>query len=287
MTINGAMRSGFLSALCICLALVMAALAGPAEAKGKAKKKHHAHKPRASVTVTGSTAGQKKHPVPAAKAAPASKAKSTSKTKSASIAPVAPEPQTAPQGEAAPAGPRRAATLEEHRKMWAAYVSAKAKHLAAQNVYWKKIAAKRAIRKRKLAKHQAIVRSDYVLEQPSQYKGPEMPLSFFKVEKKDKPKKPEAPKKTLPVLADFLGHARTQYGFTPRRVSEIEFKRSFAREALTLGLTRDQVVKVYAFETGGYGAYDMQAGYDKATGKVYPVSTALGYAQLLNANSVS
>jgi hypothetical protein len=177
--------------------------------------------------------------------------------------------------------------LAEHRKMWAAYVAAQARHRAALNRYWKKIEAKRAVRRRKHARNQKITHKDYVLNQPPLYKGPPMPVAFFKPDKSDKlKKKKKKPRKTLPVLADFLKHAKAQYGFTPRRVSEREFKRRYAREALALGLTKEQVVKVYAFETGGYGAYDMQAGYDRATGKVYPVSTALGYAQLLGANSV-
>ena len=53
------------------------------------------------------------------------------------------------------------------------------------------------------------------------------------------------------------------------------------------GLSKEQVVRVYALETGGHGTYDMQAGIHpiKKTGRA--ISSALGYAQLLNANSVN
>jgi hypothetical protein len=47
------------------------------------------------------------------------------------------------------------------------------------------------------------------------------------------------------------------------------------------------VVRVYALETGGRGTFDMQAGIDPDTKQGRPISSALGYAQLLHANSVS
>jgi hypothetical protein len=58
-------------------------------------------------------------------------------------------------------------------------------------------------------------------------------------------------------------------------------------EANRLGLAKDQVVRIYALETGGIGTYDMQAGIHpiKKTGRA--ISSALGYAQLLDANSIN
>ena len=50
------------------------------------------------------------------------------------------------------------------------------------------------------------------------------------------------------------------------------------------GLTREQAVRVYSFETGGNGNYDMQSGY-RGPG-TRPISTAIGYNQLLTTNSV-
>ena len=63
------------------------------------------------------------------------------------------------------------------------------------------------------------------------------------------------------MVADFLQNADEQFGFVPERpASDLDFKRAYARAALTAGLTREQIVGVYAFETGGHGAYDSQAG---------------------------
>jgi hypothetical protein len=56
---------------------------------------------------------------------------------------------------------------------------------------------------------------------------------------------------------------------------------------LAVGLTKDQVVRIYALETGGQGAYDMQSGVNPITRQGRPISSALGYAQLLHANSTS
>jgi hypothetical protein len=46
------------------------------------------------------------------------------------------------------------------------------------------------------------------------------------------------------------------------------------------------VVRVYALETGGLGTYDTLSGINPTTRQGRPVSSALGYAQLLHANSV-
>ena len=50
------------------------------------------------------------------------------------------------------------------------------------------------------------------------------------------------------------------------------------------GLTREQAVRVYAFETGGTGNYDVQSGIEH--GGTRAISTAIGYNQLLTTNSV-
>jgi hypothetical protein len=46
-------------------------------------------------------------------------------------------------------------------------------------------------------------------------------------------------------------------------------------------------VRIYALETGGQGTYDMQSGFNPITKTGRPISSALGYAQLLHANSTS
>src|SRR5262249_50905772 len=53
------------------------------------------------------------------------------------------------------------------------------------------------------------------------------------------------------------------------------------------GLTRDQVVRIYAFETGGNGTYDVQAGLTHPRPGAKAISPAIGYNQLLSTNSVS
>ena len=45
-------------------------------------------------------------------------------------------------------------------------------------------------------------------------------------------------------------------------------------------------MRIYALETGGQGTYDMQAGFNPLTKQGRAISSALGYAQLLHANSV-
>jgi hypothetical protein len=98
------------------------------------------------------------------------------------------------------------------------------------------------------------------------------------------PKPPEEHREPVPIVTDFLYHAEAVYGYRPDRVSEDDFMISYAMEALKLGLTRDQVVRVYALETGGMGTHDLQSGYNPRTG--HAASTALGYAQLLAANTI-
>ena len=69
-----------------------------------------------------------------------------------------------------------------------------------------------------------------------------------------------------------------------RPASELEFKRAYARVASAMGLTREQAVRVYSFETGGTGNYDVQSGIEH--GGTRAISTAIGYNQLLTTNSV-
>ena len=63
------------------------------------------------------------------------------------------------------------------------------------------------------------------------------------------------------------------------------FKKAYAQVAAAAGLTREQIVGVYAFETGGNGTYDMQAGVTPT--RPHAISPAVGYNQLLNTNSLS
>lgn len=150
--------------------------------------------------------------------------------------------------------------------------------------YWIAVDAKRDLRRRKRTQGLAFVVDDYIGEQPPKYGGPQLDPEIGRIVTELKPVEAEAPK---PVVVDFLAAARSEYGFAPAPTTDREFKFRYAWDALAAGLTADQVVRIYALETGGRGTYDMQAGIDPETRKGKPISSALGYAQLLNANSIS
>src|SRR5262249_38632372 len=91
----------------------------------------------------------------------------------------------------------------------------------------------------------------------------------------------------VPVVADFANSLREHFNFVPQRPqNELEFKRAYVKIAGAAGLSKDQIVRVYGFEAGGNGAYDVQAGLEHPKPGSRAISTALGYNQLLNTNSV-
>ena len=55
--------------------------------------------------------------------------------------------------------------------------------------------------------------------------------------------------------------------------------------ALAAGLTKQQIVRIYSFEAGGNGEYDVQAGLEHNK-RARAITTALGYNQLLATNTV-
>jgi len=173
-----------------------------------------------------------------------------------------------------------------------AWRNAKAKHDRELDAYWALVEQKRAGRRAKRSKTKFFDESDYVWTAAPTYKGPRLSAEldrlwtrFLDAQKVPSPEKP-APKPPIPSLANFLAAAKSHYKFEPTRISEREFKRRYAVEALSLGLSKEQVVRVYALETGGNGTADMQAGINPITKKGTPISSALGYAQLLHANTV-
>ncbi|MDX2263662.1 MAG: hypothetical protein NW215_01640 [Hyphomicrobiales bacterium] len=170
----------------------------------------------------------------------------------------------------------------EQRERLAAYQVARTAHGKQAAAYWAAVEGRRALRRKKTAAARALAPEDYVQEHPPVYAGPSAPTDVLAVLRKP----PKEPPKPIPVVPDFLRGAADKYGFAPMVVSEEGFKTRYAAEALRLKFTKEQIVRVYAFETGGYGVYDMQAGYNPLTKKVNAISTALGYAQLLAANSV-
>ena len=158
-----------------------------------------------------------------------------------------------------------------------AYARAGAAYEAQASAYWNEVGDKRRLRVEKRRRGETLTLADYVLTQPPVYSGPPRPPG---------PPLPSEPRRpAMPVVADFLKHAAEEFGFVPRRpMNELEFKRAYARAALDAGLTREQAVGIYAFETGGNGNYDTQAGLiGKGTRAISP---ALGYNQLLSTNTV-
>ena len=176
------------------------------------------------------------------------------------------------------ADPRAAA----YQAKLAAYEQAHGAYEAEASAYWNAVSAKRKVRNAKRRQHARIVASDYVLTQPPVYSGPPKPKNPFA------PPTPPAEQRQIPVVADFVEAAREQYAFVPDRPqNELEFKRAYAAAALAAGLDKDQVVGIYAFETGGHGAYDTQAGllFDRPGARA--ISPALGYNQLLSTLTIS
>lgn len=185
-----------------------------------------------------------------------------------------------------------AATLSaSDRQAFEKYFTARTFYNAEKDAYWAKVYSTRKKRRKKIREGGLIRRYDYVREFPPEYNGPKLSKSLSRrwAAYKKKQAGPGKPKKRrqLPGVKDFLANAKKHYRFVPERISEAEFKRRYAREALRLGLSKDQVVRVYALETGGNGTADMQAGIHPLTKRGRPISSALGYAQLLHANSTS
>jgi hypothetical protein len=149
-------------------------------------------------------------------------------------------------------------------------------------VYWTLVDERRENRRKKHSQQKPYTADDYVLEQPLKYTGPALPPDVAALVTAAKPVEPDKP---MAALTDFLANAKNQFNFVPERTTEHEFKRRYAADALAAGLSKDQVIRVYALETGGRGTFDMQAGIDPETRQGRPISSAMGYAQLLSANS--
>jgi hypothetical protein len=171
--------------------------------------------------------------------------------------------------------------VAEYRRKFAVYRLARQRYEAIAEVYWNAVSTKRRARFAKRRSRIPVQLEDYVLTQPPVYSGPPEPID------PTARKKPPHPRAYVPVVADFLKSAAKHFHFLPERpTSEVAFKRAYVRVARTAGLTRDQVVRVYSFEAGGNGLYDVQAGLEYRK-SARAISTALGYNQLLTTNTVS
>jgi hypothetical protein len=186
-----------------------------------------------------------------------------------------------PQAVTQAASPQAVA---EYRQKLKEYLEARAAFEQQAGVYWNSIADKRRGRNAKRRDHQPIALDDYVLTQPPVYSGPKRPVN--PEPSQPEPQEPTRPQKPIPVVADLLQAATQYFQFTPQRpATEAEFKRAYARVAAAAGLTREQAVRVYSFETGGNGNYDMQAGQEYSR-QARAISSAIGYNQLLTTNSI-
>ena len=160
------------------------------------------------------------------------------------------------------------------------YIRARQKFDDDSGRYWALIVEKRRNRMAKRRNNEVPRIDDYVLTQPPVYTGPPRPADLPQIPQR-------APPEYVPVIADFLKSAAQYFNFAPERpLHEIDYKREYARVASSAGLTKEQVVRIYGFESGGNGTYDVQAGLEYPTPRARAINTALGYNQLLNTNSV-
>jgi len=173
--------------------------------------------------------------------------------------------------------------IAEYRRKLREYQEARAAFEAEAGAYWTSVSEKRKGRNARRRERQAITLDDYVLTQPPVYAGPKRPVDPSPEPEEDKPSQ----RKAIPVVGDLVKAAAEQFQFVPQRpATEAEFKRAYARVALASGLTREQAVRVYSFETGGNGNHDMQSGLSASRPGSRAISTAIGYNQLLTTNSV-
>ena len=172
--------------------------------------------------------------------------------------------------------------IAEYRRLLKQYLEARGAFEQEAGAYWSAISDKRRGRNAKRRDHQTIALDDYVLTQPPVYTGPKRPVNPAP---EPEPERPPREHKAIPGVADLLKAAAEQFRFAPQRPSsEIEFKRAYAQVASAAGLTREQAVRVYSFETGGTGNYDVQSGIEHGGRRA--ISTAIGYNQLLTTNTV-
>jgi hypothetical protein len=170
----------------------------------------------------------------------------------------------------------------DYQRRLAAYQAARSAFEEEAEAYWSAVSEKRRARAAKRRAGQSMTLDDYVLSNPPRYDGPPRP------EDPDAEASPPRERKPLPLMKDFLQAAASHYGFTPTRpASEMEFKRAYARAAMASGLTPEQAVRVYSFETGGNGGHDMQSGFTPGRPGGRAISTAIGYNQLLTANTIT
>jgi hypothetical protein len=186
------------------------------------------------------------------------------------------------QAPAKNSAPDNSPQIAQYKKKLLEYLAIRRAFDDEAEAYWNSITEKRRARNAKRRSNETIAVSDYVLTQPPVYSGPPMPI-----DPSGAPPPPSPPREPIAVAADFLKNAQEQFQFAPRKpASEIDYKRAYAKVASGFGLTKDLAVRVYGFESGGNGKYDVQAGLEGSNPNARAISTALGYNQLLTTNTI-
>jgi hypothetical protein len=171
--------------------------------------------------------------------------------------------------------------MADYRKKLAEYTAIRGAFDVEAETYWNSISDKRKARNAKRRNSETIAATDYVLTQPPVYSGPPRPVDPSGTKPLQTPRAP------LPVVADFLRNAQEHFQFAPKKpAAEIDYKRAYAKVASSFGLTKEQAVRIYGFESGGNGKYDVQAGLESDRPGARAISTALGYNQLLTTNTI-
>ena len=177
---------------------------------------------------------------------------------------------------AAPASPQAVA---EYRRRLRDYTLAWQRFDMVASAYWSEIVEKRRTRLAKRRNGQTISLDDYVLTQPPVYGGPPRPVDLIAP---DRPPPATRDTRYVPTIPEMLASAQKHFQFAPQRpASEIEFKRAYAKAVAAEGVAPELAVRLYAFETGGIGTYDVQSGLLNARPGAKPLSAAVGYNQLL------
>jgi hypothetical protein len=97
----------------------------------------------------------------------------------------------------------------DYQRKLAEYQAAQQQFEELAQPYWKSVEEKRLLRNAKRRKGESIVVDDYALTQPPKYTGPARPID---------PAKPEqipAARAKVPVVADFLKYALSEFEFAP------------------------------------------------------------------------
>ena len=173
--------------------------------------------------------------------------------------------------------------IAEYRRKLKEYQAARAAFEEEAGAYWASISEKRRGRNAKRRERQTIALDDYVLTQPPVYTGPKRPVDPAPEPAEESRRANARPFPSLPTCCrrPLSNSSSRRNGRRPRSNSSAPMPAI----ALASGLTREQAVRVYSFETGGNGNHDMQSGLSSRPGS-RAISTAIGYNQLLTTNSV-